>query len=564
MRGGRRRLVGARHARCSAPGPLPTSSSAKRCSRRCSICSPAGYPSEEFRESCGRASCGIAPLACCVLDRARGRLAVTNAGTHSRPGPVRGVHHRRVACRRARREEMVYEARVWARRSCWGASDVADCRDHLRPGRGHARSGRAGARCRSGTATDLAARSSWGRAVGGLHSHGRRRDSCRPRIPPDAARCRSGARAAVAARRGDQTSPGNGCTTEPDGFKSRRADRSSRRAAAAGELSRPFCRGERAALPGGAAGGDGCGARRRRTIVVVERFRDEIGDWRICILTPFGARGACAPWGIALQAKLAEQAAGSAGALADGMGGVELLWSDDGIVLRLPDVWSSPDDLDGQGTGDNGSAWSSPGAGGAPVLDATDLALDPDEVREAIVSHLPSTALFAVPLPGSRGPGAAAASPPARRTGPAVAAAPALGRAAGGCGQVPRASRCCSRPPGSACKRCSTCRRVSEVLSDIRTRKIRMVTVDTDGASPMAPKPAVRLDLGVHVRRRCAPGRAPGRSAGARPRPAGRLARRRGTARNCSMRKCSRPSSWSCSGWPTGAGLAAQTSSPTC
>src|SRR5206468_2925976 len=29
--------------------------------------------------------------------------------------------------------------------------------------------------------------------------------------------------------------------------------------------------------------------------VVVERFRDEIGDWRVCILTPFGAR-VHAPW----------------------------------------------------------------------------------------------------------------------------------------------------------------------------------------------------------------------------------------------------------------------------
>ena len=55
--------------------------------------------------------------------------------------------------------------------------------------------------------------------------------------------------------------------------------------------------------------------------IVVERFRDEIGDWRICILTPFGAR-VHAPWGIALQSKLASQGANSGGALADGMGGV--------------------------------------------------------------------------------------------------------------------------------------------------------------------------------------------------------------------------------------------------
>ena len=39
--------------------------------------------------------------------------------------------------------------------------------------------------------------------------------------------------------------------------------------------------------------------------VVVERFRDEIGDWRLCILTPFGAR-VHAPWALALAARLRE------------------------------------------------------------------------------------------------------------------------------------------------------------------------------------------------------------------------------------------------------------------
>ena len=61
--------------------------------------------------------------------------------------------------------------------------------------------------------------------------------------------------------------------------------------------------------------------------VVVERFRDEIGDWRVCILTPFGAR-VHAPWGMALQARLGEEWGAD----------VELMWSDDGIVMRLPDA----------------------------------------------------------------------------------------------------------------------------------------------------------------------------------------------------------------------------------
>src|SRR4051812_24226662 len=58
--------------------------------------------------------------------------------------------------------------------------------------------------------------------------------------------------------------------------------------------------------------------------VVVERFRDEIGDWRICILTPFGAR-VHAPWAMAVGARLR-----------DSLGiEVQSIWSDDGIAFHL-------------------------------------------------------------------------------------------------------------------------------------------------------------------------------------------------------------------------------------
>ena len=40
--------------------------------------------------------------------------------------------------------------------------------------------------------------------------------------------------------------------------------------------------------------------------IVVERFTDEIGDWRVCVLSPFGAQ-VHAPWAMALQHKLAER-----------------------------------------------------------------------------------------------------------------------------------------------------------------------------------------------------------------------------------------------------------------
>jgi ATP-dependent Lhr-like helicase len=92
--------------------------------------------------------------------------------------------------------------------------------------------------------------------------------------------------------------------------------------------------------------------------IVVERFRDEVGDWRICLLSPFGAR-VHAPWGMAIKARLAERWGDD----------VELIWSDDGIVLRLPEaVEELP-------------------------LDA--FTIDPDEIDELVVSALPGTALFA-------------------------------------------------------------------------------------------------------------------------------------------------------------------------
>src|SRR6266705_2587563 len=60
--------------------------------------------------------------------------------------------------------------------------------------------------------------------------------------------------------------------------------------------------------------------------VVVERFRDEIGDWRVCILTPFGGR-VHAPWAMAIAARVRASL---------GLD-VQSIWSDDGIALHFPD-----------------------------------------------------------------------------------------------------------------------------------------------------------------------------------------------------------------------------------
>jgi ATP-dependent Lhr-like helicase len=91
--------------------------------------------------------------------------------------------------------------------------------------------------------------------------------------------------------------------------------------------------------------------------VVIERFRDEIGDWRLCILTPFGAR-VHAPWALALAARLRESLGLE----------VNFIWSDDGVALHLPDA-------------------------DAPPL-ADELLVGPDELEDLVVAELGGTALF--------------------------------------------------------------------------------------------------------------------------------------------------------------------------
>jgi ATP-dependent Lhr-like helicase len=65
--------------------------------------------------------------------------------------------------------------------------------------------------------------------------------------------------------------------------------------------------------------------------IVVERFRDEIGDWRVCVLSPFGGR-VHAPWAMAIEKRMS-----------DALGiEVEATWADDGIAIRLPDADAAP------------------------------------------------------------------------------------------------------------------------------------------------------------------------------------------------------------------------------
>jgi ATP-dependent helicase Lhr and Lhr-like helicase len=92
--------------------------------------------------------------------------------------------------------------------------------------------------------------------------------------------------------------------------------------------------------------------------VVLERFLDEVGDWRICILSPFGSR-VHAPWAMAVRAKLLEQHDLE----------LDVMWSDDGMVFRVPDGDRLPDD-----------ALFFP---------------EPEELEERILSRLAETSLFA-------------------------------------------------------------------------------------------------------------------------------------------------------------------------
>ncbi|MBD8607769.1 ATP-dependent helicase [Aeromicrobium sp. CFBP 8757] len=65
--------------------------------------------------------------------------------------------------------------------------------------------------------------------------------------------------------------------------------------------------------------------------LLVERFRDELGDWRVVLHSPFGRR-VHAPWALAVAARIIERY---------GMDG-SVVASDDGIVARIPDTETEP------------------------------------------------------------------------------------------------------------------------------------------------------------------------------------------------------------------------------
>ena len=182
--------------------------------------------------------------------------------------------------------------------------------------------------------------------------------------------------------------------------------------------------------------------------VVIERFQDEIGDWRVCILSPFGTP-VHAPWAMAIERRLIERYDIP----------VESMWGDDGIVIRLPES--------------------------AVELPIEALLIDPEDIDELVVDTLPQTALFsarfrecagrALLLPRRR---------PDRRTPlwqQRQRAADLLAVAS----KYPtfpillEASRECLQDVFDVPA-------LREVLGQLRSRAVRVVSVDTGKASPMA------------------------------------------------------------------------------
>ncbi|MDQ6914452.1 MAG: DEAD/DEAH box helicase [Actinomycetota bacterium] len=182
--------------------------------------------------------------------------------------------------------------------------------------------------------------------------------------------------------------------------------------------------------------------------VVVERFRDEVGDWRVCVLTPYGGR-VHAPWALALQARLAERLGLE----------VQTMYTDDGLALRLPDA-DRP-------------------------LEPEDLMLEPEEVQDLVTAQLPGSALFASRF---RENAARALLLPRRRPGQRTPLWQQRQRSAG-------LLQVASGHPDfpiliETYRECLAdvfdLPALQGLLARIRSREVRVVAVDTERASPFA------------------------------------------------------------------------------
>jgi len=182
--------------------------------------------------------------------------------------------------------------------------------------------------------------------------------------------------------------------------------------------------------------------------IVVERFRDELGDWRVCVLTTLGGK-VHAPWGLAVAARLRERTGID----------VQSIHTDDGFALRFPDAERPPD--------------------------LEDILLDPDEVTELVTAQLHGSALFASRF---RENAARALLLPRRRPGQRTPLwmqrqkSADLLQVAGGHPDFPiliETYRECLRDVFDLPA-------LSDLMRAVRSREVRAVIVDTDRASPFA------------------------------------------------------------------------------
>ncbi|MTE21307.1 ATP-dependent helicase [Streptomyces sp. TRM43335] len=207
--------------------------------------------------------------------------------------------------------------------------------------------------------------------------------------------------------------------------------------------------------------------------IVVERFRDELGDWRIVLHSPFGAQ-VHAPWALALRARLTERFGMDA----------QVMHADDGIVLRLPDADLLGFDPDADlGAGPELAATGRDPE--EPPVGAADVLFDRDEVERIVTDQVGGSALFA-----SRFRECAARAlllprrDPGRRTPlwQQRQRAAQLLEVAGDFGSFPivlEAVRECLQDvfdvPG-----------LTELMGDVEARRVRLVEVTTPEPSPFA------------------------------------------------------------------------------
>jgi ATP-dependent Lhr-like helicase len=182
--------------------------------------------------------------------------------------------------------------------------------------------------------------------------------------------------------------------------------------------------------------------------IVVQRFKDEIGDWRIVLLSPFGGR-VHAPWALAVRNRLRTESGAP----------VDAIWSDDGILFRFPDQDAPPD---------TGLIY-----------------LDPDDVEELLISEVADSALFTSKF---REAAARALLLPRRRPGSRTPLW-LQRRKAANLLEI-------TRNHGSFPIMLETYREVmqdyfdlpalKEILTEVQKRTTRVVEVDRDGPSPFA------------------------------------------------------------------------------